>query len=148
MLAQAFFEGIIAALGALILELSPPIFGLTISETSLIFLLFTATIEEAIKFIFIYNHYAKLKVKEKILSGAFLIGLGFASIDIFLKQLSYEENLLFPIIGVFLVHILTTSLLGLFFRKNTTKQISLGIFFLGLNILVHFLYNLLILRLN
>ncbi|MFZ2188898.1 MAG: hypothetical protein WAV73_05045 [Candidatus Moraniibacteriota bacterium] len=145
---QAFFEGIIAALGALILELSPPIFGLTISETSLLFFLFTATIEETIKFIFIYNHYAKLKVKEKILSGAFLLGLGFASIDILLKQLSYEEKLVFPIIGVFLVHILTTSLLGLFFRKNTTKPIALGVCLLGLNILIHFIYNLLVLSLN
>jgi hypothetical protein len=49
MFIQAFFEGIVAALGALILELSPPIFGFNLVETTVAFLFFAATVEEIIK---------------------------------------------------------------------------------------------------
>ncbi len=142
----SFFEGIIAALGALVLELSPPIFGLAVSETSLLFLLFTASVEEIIKYVFIYNHYLKLEAKEKILSGAFFIGLGFALVDAITKRLSHGENIMLPIIGIFLVHLFTATLLGLFFWKKNQKPISLSVLIVGINILLHFLYNFLILR--
>ncbi len=143
-----FFEGIIAAIGALIVELSPPIFGLILTENSLFFLFFAASSEEIIKYAFIYNHFTKLKTKERILSGSILIGLGFACIDIILKQLSYDKSVLLPVIGVFLVHLFTAALLGLFLRKNISKPIALSILILVLNILIHFSYNLLILRMN
>jgi RsiW-degrading membrane proteinase PrsW (M82 family) len=142
----SFFEGILAAFGALILELSPTIFGSTFSETSLFFILFTASIEEAVKYTFIYNHYLKLASKEKILSGAFFIGLGFAITEIILKRLSYEKNTIIPIAGIFLVHLLTAVLLGLFFRKKNQKPLFLSFIIVLLNIFLHFFYNLLILR--
>jgi RsiW-degrading membrane proteinase PrsW (M82 family) len=142
---QAFFEGIIAALGALVLELSPPIFGLVLSETSLLFFLFTASVEEIIKYAFIYNHYLKLESKEKIISSALFIGLSFALVDIFIKQLSHRSTFL-PILGVFLVHIFTATLLGLYFGKKIKRPQFLNIFLLSLNIALHFLYNLFILR--
>jgi hypothetical protein len=145
MLIQAFFEGIIAALGALVLELSPPIFGLALSETSLFFFLFTASVEETIKYAFIRNHYLKLKLKEKIISSAFFIGLSFALVDIFIKQLSYEGNFL-QLFGIFLVHIFTATLLGLSLGEKMKRPLLLSTIMLGLNIALHFLYNFLILR--
>jgi hypothetical protein len=142
----SFFEGILAAFGALILELSPTIFGLIFSETSLFFILFTASIEEAVKYTFIYNHYLKLASKEKILSGAFFIGLGFSITEIVLKQLSYQEATALPIAGIFLVHLLTATLLGLFFWKKNQKPLFLSFLIVLLNIFLHFFYNLLVLR--
>lgn len=142
---QAFFEGIIAAFAALVLELSLPIFGLLLSETSLLFLFFTASIEEIIKYTFIYNHYLKLELKEKIFLNAFFIGFGFALIDILLKQLT-AKGTFWPIAGIFLVHLLSTTLLGLFFWKKNQRSVFLGIILLGLNIILHFGYNFLILR--
>jgi hypothetical protein len=150
MFIQAFFEGIIAALGALVLELSPPIFGFALIETTLLFLLFTATVEEIIKYIFIYNHYSKLKTpaQTKILASAFFIGAGFAFIDIFFKLASTEKNVFLSFLGILLVHLFTTTILGVFFLKNKSKSFFLGVFFIGLNILLHFCYNFLILSLN
>jgi len=142
----SFFEGIIAAFGALILELSPTIFGLTFSETSLFFILFAAGIEETIKYAFIYNRYLKLDLKEKILSGAFFIGLGFALTEIILKQLSYGKDTALPIAGIFLVHLLTTLMLGLFFWKKKQHLFSFGFLIIILNVFLHFSYNLLVLR--
>lgn len=143
---QAFFEGIIAAIGALVLELSPSIFGLVFSETSFSFVLFTASVEEIIKFAFVYNHYLKLSLKQKILSGAIFIGLGFALVDILLKQLAYERSTLLPIAGILLVHLTTTVFLGLFFWRKNQKPISLSFLIVLLNIFLHLCYNLLILR--
>lgn len=145
MFIQAFLEGIVATLGALILELSLPVFGFKSIEGSLYFFLFTAGIEEILKFAFIYNHYQKIATKEKILANAFFIGLGFALTDVLLKSASYEKNMLWPISGVFLVHILTAISLGLFFLKKNQKSISLSLVILSLNIFFHFFYNFLIL---
>jgi hypothetical protein len=148
MFIQAFFEGIVAALGALILELSPPIFGFNLVETTVAFLFFAATVEEIIKYIFIYNNYVKSKVQTKILFSAFFIGVGFAFVDILFKLLSFERNALLSFLGIFLVHIFTTTILGLFFLKSKSKSIFAGIFLVGLNILLHFFYNFLVLNLN
>ena len=142
----SFFEGIIAAIGALAVELSPPIFGLAFSETTLISLLFAASVEEIIKYAFIYNHYLKLKTKEQILPSAFFIGLGFALIDILPKQLANQENAISPFFGIFLIHLFTTTALGLFFWKKGQKPLYLSSLVLILNILLHFFYNFLVLR--
>lgn len=141
----SFFEGIIAALGALILELTLPIFGLSADGISLIFLFLTATIEEIIKYIFIYNNYLKLKLKEKIIKNSFFIGLGFASAEIFLKQLSFEKTSILPILGVFLIHLLTTSIAGFFLLRKYKLTALLAVKIIFLNILLHFAYNFLIL---
>ncbi|MCX6761775.1 MAG: hypothetical protein NTY33_02940 [Candidatus Moranbacteria bacterium] len=142
----AFFEGIIAALGALVLELTPPVFGLAMSETALVFLLFTASVEEIIKFAFIYNHYLELSVKEKILADAVFIGFGFALVDIVSKQISLGKNTLGPLAGILLVHLITTTLLGLFLWRKNQKPLPLSLLIVILNILLHFSYNFLLLR--
>jgi hypothetical protein len=141
-----FFEGIIAAIGALAVELSPPIFGLTLIENSLLFLLFIASTEEIVKYVFIYNHYLKSKNKEAILASAFFIGLGFALVDIFTKKLAYANIGFLPIVGILVVHLTTAVLLGLIFRKSQSKTFYFGLLLLGFNIALHLTYNLLVLR--
>lgn len=141
-----FFEGIIAAIGSLILELAPTLFGFNFTEGSLLFLFFGATVEETVKFIFIYNRYLKLSAKERILPSAILLGLGFALTELFLKQLPVEKNLFLPVAGIFLVHISTTLLLGLLLRKNRQKNRLFSFFIVLFNIFMHFSYNLFVLR--
>lgn len=142
----SFFEGIIAALGALILELAFPFFDIPANSASLIFIFLSVAIEEIIKYAFVFNNYLKLELKEKIIRNSFFIGLGFASAEVFLKQLSFEKATVLPILGVFLVHLFTTTLAG-FFLLRKYKQFSLLTFkILFLNILLHFIYNFMILR--
>ncbi|MFA5961137.1 MAG: hypothetical protein WC848_00445 [Parcubacteria group bacterium] len=140
-----FFEGIIAAIGALVIELSPPIFGLTLIENSLLFLLLMASVEEIVKYTFVYNHYLKSKNKEDILASAFFIGLGFALVDIFTKKLAYANIGFLPIVGILMIHLTTATLLGIFFRKITHKTLYFSLLLLGLNIALHLTYNLLVL---
>jgi len=141
-----FFEGIIAAASALVLELSPAIFGVDLIENSFYFFLFTASIEEIVKGTFIYSHYLKLETKEKILSGAFFIGLGFALTEIILKQLPYNKSMLLPITGVFLVHLLTATLLGIFLRKKDQNLLPLLFLLIIFNVILHLAYNFFVLR--
>ncbi len=141
-----FFEGIIAALGALVLELVLPFFGLINNNASLIFIFSAATIEEIIKYLFIYNNYLKLELKEKIIKNSFFIGLGFAAAEIFLKQLSFEKASALPILGVFLIHLFTASLAGFFLLRKNKQTAFLAIKIIFLNIFLHFVYNFLILR--
>ena len=162
----SFFEGIIAALGALVLELTLPFFNLPANGTSLIFIFLAAAIEEILKYAFIYNNYLKLPIKEKIVKNSFFIGLGFAATEIFLKQLPLEKTNWLPILGVFLIHLFTASLAGFFLLKKYSKLMKakkglspevsgLSPFSAGglssskiiiFNVLLHFAYNFLILR--
>ncbi len=142
----SFFEGIIAALGALILELTLPLFGLPASDGSLVFLFSAVTIEEIVKYAFIYNNYLKLELKEKIIRNSFFVGLGFAAAEIFLKQSLFEKANALLILGVFLIHLLTASLAGFFLLRKYKQTSLLAPRIVSLNILLHFIYNFLILR--
>ncbi|HAI74485.1 MAG TPA: hypothetical protein DCS28_00405 [Candidatus Moranbacteria bacterium] len=141
----SFFEGIIAALGALILELTLPFFGLPAGNTSLIFLFSAVLIEEIIKYAFVYNNYLKLESKEKIIRNSLLIGFGFAAAEIFLKQLSFEKTTALLILGVFLIHVFTTSLAGFFLSRKYKQLFFLSVLIICFNIFLHFAYNFLIL---
>lgn len=142
----SFFEGIIAAFGALVLELIPSVFGLAISANSLIFILFAATIEEAIKYSVIYANCQKLRFKEKIILNSFFIGMGFAATEIFLKQLSLEKTLSLPVLGIFSIHILTTLLSGFSLSREDGKMFFSAAKIILANIALHFVYNFATLR--
>ena len=146
MFIQAFFEGIIAALGALVLELGPAIFGLVFSKDSLPFIFFAVSVEEILKYAFIYNHYLKAKFQEKIIWSAFFIGLGFALAELFLKQLDYRNASPFLVLGVILVHLFTASASGFFLTRKYNRQKCAILLLISLNIALHFGYNFLILR--
>jgi RsiW-degrading membrane proteinase PrsW (M82 family) len=146
MFIQAFFEGIIAGLGALVLELAvQAVFNFPPAENSLFTLLIFVAIEEILKYTLIYNHYLKSAAKQKIVSSALLIGLGFALTELFLKQLAYQKEDRFPILGLISIHLLTASIVGYFFRQNYGQHKFFIGLLLALNIILHFGYNLLIL---
>lgn len=147
MLAQAFFEGIIAALGALVLELTiQTTFNLPPVESSLLTLFICVSIEEILKYTFILNNYQKSKCREQLVFRAVLIGLGFSLAELFLKQLRYQEAITLPVIGVLLIHITTAVLVAAFIGKDYNRNKFFVLFLITLNSCLHFFYNLLVLR--
>jgi len=143
----AFFEGIITALGALVLELAVlAVFNLPPAENTLFTLLIFVAIEESLKYAIIYNHSLKANSREKIFANAVFIGLGFALTELFLKQLDYQKISFLPIFGLLFIHLFTAGTVG-FFLKQKYDQHKLFIFLLlVLNVILHFGYNFLILR--
>lgn len=147
MIIQAFFEGIITALGALVLELSVlAIFNLNSAESSLITLFICVILEEIMKYAIIYNHYLKSKYREKIIYSAIFIGLGFSAMELFLKQLDYQKTITLPILGIFLIHMITSSIVGFFLWKKCTQTTITATILIILNTLIHFFYNFIILN--
>ena len=143
----SFFEGIIAAIGALVLELAVQAgFNLPPVENALFTLLIFVAIEEILKYALIHNHYLKSTAKQKIVQSALLIGLGFALTELFLKQLAYQKEDLFPILGLISIHLLTAVIAGYFFRQNYSQNKFFIGLLLALNIILHFGYNFLLLR--
>lgn len=150
---QSFFLGILAALGALILE----IFFLNFSNplsysgnnyhngfSSFGFIFFFAVfIEEFLKALVIFKVLAKWK---NITINSFFLGLGFSLLEISLvfwkSQFEIEPNLV-GIIGVGIVHVSTAVILGYCLEKNTKNRLE---YFLGGFILAfagHCLFNIL-----
>jgi RsiW-degrading membrane proteinase PrsW (M82 family) len=147
MFIQAFLEGIVIALGALVFELSI-LFALNLpaSDKSLISLFICVAIEEILKYAIIFNRYLHSNGKEKILYVAFFIGLGFSSIELFLKQIDYQKTSPFYILGLFFIHTLTASIIGFLLQKKFFKtKLSIATL-LALVIALHFGYNFLILH--
>ena len=147
MFVQAFLEGIVIALGALVFELSILFaFNLPSSDKSLISLFICVAIEEILKYSLIYNKYLHADKKEKIPYIAFFIGLGFSSIELFLKQIDYQKTSPFYILGLFFIHALTASIIGFFLQKKPFKTKFSIAMLLALVIAIHFCYNFLIIR--
>ncbi len=147
MFIQAFLEGIVIALGALFFELSILFaFNLPSSDKSLISLFICVAIEEILKYILICHKYIRSDKKEKILYAAFFVGLGFSSIELFLKQIDYQKISPFYILGLFFIHTLTASIIGFFLQKKSLETKLSVVILLALIIAMHFCYNLLIIH--
>ena len=145
MIILSFFEGIIAALGALALELSTMlIFNLPPAENALFTLFIFVAIEEILKYAVIYRHHLA-RINKKIILGALFTGLGFSLTELFLKQLDYQKESAFPVLGIIFIHILTTSLVGISCMRKYYANKLFVLLLIGVNILLHFGYNFCIL---
>lgn len=153
-----FFYGIIAALGAMLVELVlKNILSSEISLDNIFFTIITPSLilfaltEEAFKFAVINKAVSSLKNPGDIFSGALLIGLGFSLTDSlteiylgfsvnFFEQTSY----LLAILGILIVHLSTSLLFGYFsFKKSLfAKTIPAAVFIFAT--LLHLLYNIFI----
>lgn len=149
---KAFIFGLLAALGALCVELIISNSYFILSGKNIesdyfnqltIFLIIVVLIEETFKYLVLVKLYSAPTGQPPTILPAIFTGLGFSLVEIFLLN----QNLFSTIInfdaksfGLILLHILTASLIGLLLlRKNTsiTKIISLAA---GL----HLVYNLLV----
>ena len=139
MFIQAFFEGILAALGSLMLGQAVL---LLLGQFEVFFLIAVAAIEELLKFLFIFHSRLRTENKRKILYAAPFVGIGFFSVEFFLKNPAGNEAILWvPFLGIFLVHFVTTFIYGYF----TSRRYALGLLgnslLLSFNIALHFCYN-------
>lgn len=148
----AFTFGLLASFGALIIELF--FLSWTIDTTSKInltetaftptffSLLILALIEEGAKIIFFLRsrtRFGTLSYTPLLFGTSF--GVGFASLEYFaLSHLEVTTN--GPLLGILLVHIVTSILLVYLLRNTFTKNRILAT--LGILTLLHFVYNILL----
>lgn len=150
---KPFLFGIIAALGALVLEL---IFYIIFPgrETQqdyynkiTLFLFLVVAIEELLKVLIIYKSSEEFSNENDIFISSFFVGAGFSLIELFLKDLDYESLLSLGNFNIMLVHILTAGLAGFFISKQPVIKKSFLIKIWLLASLIHLSYNLLIIYL-
>jgi hypothetical protein len=148
---QFIFFGIVAALGSLIVELTlttlfPERTGTSYDSIGIMLVLFVLS-EEIFKFALIYKTNLQFKKSLTFFANAGLIGLGFALTEIFLVYLGntfQQESLSWPVLGIAIVHISTSMLLGLaVFQQVSTKKMLAPAAIL-LTAALHMFYNSLI----
>lgn len=142
-----FIFGVLASLGALLVELFVASFlidttnlrGVFIPTTLSLFLF--ALIEESCKILFFLRALNHLATPAHFLRAGIVFGLGFAGLEYF--SLAYIQNLPSgPLYGILLVHIITSILLALTlsrYRSRTTLLILLTLL-----TTLHFGYNILL----
>lgn len=147
---KPFLFGIIAALGALILEL---VFYLIFPEQETrqdyyskitIFLFLVVAVEEALKILMVYKNSQELKKENDIFVSSFFVGAGFALTELFLKDLESKELFSIGNLNIVLVHILTAGLAGYFLSKERTPKRNYLLKIWLLVFLIHLAYNLLV----
>lgn len=153
---ESFFLGIIAALGALIVELLVFIAFSFYSSTTVslsFFQLFTipkfiilgAVIEELLKYIVISKRLETFSLGKSLLLNSFFVGLGFFATEICLSYFSGAMPPMNLIAELAIVHIGTAGLIGHFISNRNPKKISTFILAMFLASAFHATYNLLIL---
>lgn len=153
-----FILGIIAAFGALFLEL---IFFSFLDlewenwKTSLSSLsgpiIFSVFLEECVKFSVILKIFSqdpsKTYFRKAIIQNSFFLGLGFASTEItfiFFQFFPSGNFQILDLIGVFFIHTTTTGILSLTQDPNFLTGIKKYLVFFSAAFLIHLIYNALV----
>lgn len=142
---KPIFLGIIAAFGALVVEII--LFYIIFSLNTTLMVLSAVVIEEIIKFLVIFRGLFKSQDSENIFQSSLLLGLGFALTELLLKnpiEISAMPGLYWQVAGLFLIHILTAGLMGYFLAKTKgpgVVKLSAIILFAAC---FHFAYNFVI----
>ncbi|MFA6159736.1 MAG: PrsW family glutamic-type intramembrane protease [Parcubacteria group bacterium] len=141
-----FFLGIATAIGALILQtiltiIFPALENSAGMEKIGTFMLLAIFIEEFIKLGFLWKISKRVK---NIFWSAIILGSGFATAEIFLNVLNnnlFNLELFFSYFGLFLIHIFTSSIYGLYLAKKENQTIWSTLAIFGLGYFLHFLFN-------
>jgi len=154
---ESFFWGIIAALGALVIELIVFIFfsGLTNQPTNFSFatlfaipqfIILAACIEEAFKYIVISKRIELLSLRRSYLINSFFVGLGFFGIELGMAAMtsSLPEAKLLAEIAI--IHLGTAGIIGYIVATRNPKKISTFLIALLAATFFHSAYNLLIMN--
>jgi hypothetical protein len=150
---KSIFLGILAALFALVASQGASILigngGQAALFLGISWMLIAGTfIEEILKYAVIYKNAEEFKSKRQILAGSFFIGVGFSATEIYLNLTNENitlANSLFPLLGIAMVHLLTSVFAGNAVAKKqnlyaTTARVLI------FNITLHLLYNLAVLN--
>jgi|GEM_PF-770641 len=161
---KPLFFGLIAALGALFLELflatffSTPqdLFGIS-SKQITFFLAVTVLIEELMKLAFIYRDWLDLKISSATLSESrkiiffhsFFVGIGFSIIELLfiffgLQSICDVSDFKLAISGILLIHTATSSIMGYLLARPAPLKFFTIPNALILAVTIHFFYNLLV----
>lgn len=150
---SSFFLGILAAGLALTAEAAVSVFSTSIfleasfvsARLPLFFLLISAFVEELAKYLLIWKNSQNITQRQKIISQALLIGLGFAASEIFFYFLGLGKKLdifSLPYWGLFFIHSSTALIAGYWISKQAENKGKFLKFPLIANTLIHLLYNL------
>ncbi|MDO9231342.1 MAG: PrsW family glutamic-type intramembrane protease [bacterium] len=144
-----FSFGIAAAFSALVFQIMATIvFPALENSTSLekigAFMFVTIFIEEFVKFILLWKISQNSKTQKNIFWSSIILGSGFATAEIFLNFLNNnpsDTNLFFSYLGLFLLHILTSSVYSLYLSKKKNLAIWSTLAIFGFGYFLHFLFN-------
>jgi hypothetical protein len=156
---ESFFLGIIAALGALILELvffiGYSIFTNQESNTffSQLFIIpqliiLGAFIEEIFKYIVISKRVEMLSLSISYIINSFLVGLGFFSIELGLMRIAGDLPPQATLVEIAIIHIGTAGIIGYIVATKNPRKISTVFYALLVTTFLHSSYNILILQRN
>ncbi len=145
---KSFFLGILAAFGALVLEIMfSVIFPQSATELNGItfFLILIVLIEELAKGIFIYKNSLELQTGREIFENALLVGIGFSFIETIFNFMSpgagSREIVLFGLAGALLVHLATSGIMGYYLAKNPAEKFSGFLKIIIPTFVIHLAYN-------
>ena len=151
---ESLFLGLIASLAALFAEAlaftlvtwndSPWTFNYDSLLVSSKFILAFVAIEEIAKFFFISKQIVNFPSKWLGTFHAAVIGLGFAGIESLIVYQRLHQSLTgywLPVSGIFMVHVMTSFILGVFLAQRWKLWITAPIA-LAITIGLHFAYNL------
>jgi len=152
---ESFFWGIIAALGALAMELiifiafsgsTDQVMGISFSGLFAVpqFIILGAGIEEIFKYIVISKRIEMLSLQRSYLTNSFLVGLGFFATElgiILTTGVTPKTNLLLEIA---IVHIGTAGIIGYIVATKNPKKMSTFAYAVIFATFFHAIYNLLI----
>jgi len=149
---QAFIFGILAALGALVVELVISNSYSILSGKNIeldyysahltFFLIIVVLTEEIFKYLMISKLYSNPTDPQRTISTALLAGSGFAFVELLLLHFNIDLFYLdSKLIGVFLLHLATAGMIGycMLFKKNSSPLKILSLAFC-----LHIIYNLMV----
>lgn len=146
---KPIFLGILAAISSLVVEGALLFFSsipsnvpLNIDNYLLIFIF--AAVEEFFLGLMVWK-IVKEKLGKSILINSISIGIGFSIIEIILNYTT-RKTLVFPYLGLILIHSTTALIFGYYFlsSKNKKRLAILGVFLT--TAAIHFFFNLSVLR--
>jgi hypothetical protein len=150
---ESFFWGIIAALGALVVEL---VFFLAVSQDSTLsfhqfflvpqFIIVAALLEETFKYIVISERIEMFSLRRSYIINSFLVGLGFFGTELALISNVGTLPAWQPLAGIAMVHIGTAGLIGYLVAVKNPKKITTFLSAVAFAAFFHVLYNLLTLK--
>lgn len=152
---ESFFLGIIAALGALFVELVIYIlatlffnFALEMSFTELFFLpqfiIIAAFIEEAFKYLIIAKRVEYFSIEKTYIVNSLIVGAGFAATEFWLLSTSNSLPNLQILLELAIIHLGSAGLMGYLLAFNNPKKISTFFYISMFATFFHASYNFLI----
>ncbi len=154
---ESFFLGIIASLGALVVELivfvafsayTNPASEISFSQLFLVpgFIAVGAGIEEIFKYVVIVKRVEMLSLSRSYLINSFLVGLGFFSLELGLIATTSSLPPTNTLLEIAIIHIGTSGIIGYIIATKNPKKIGTFLYAIILTSMLHSAYNLLVLN--